>query len=77
MKYEAKDDGSGNAVSQANTTPWVSINQVDAWDECDSLNTEDTRTNIDNDTNNDGTYALISNPEWMTIARNVENVDTN
>ena len=57
--------------------PWRRISQANAWNECDSLNTESGRTNIDNDTNTDGTYALVSNPEWMTIARNVENVATN
>ena len=30
MKYEAKNDGSGNAVSTAVNTPWVNINQIDA-----------------------------------------------
>jgi len=30
MKYEAKDDGSGNAVSTASGTPWVSISQETA-----------------------------------------------
>jgi hypothetical protein len=77
MKYEAKNDGSGNAVSQEASTPWVSINQTDAWDECDDLNSESSRGDIDSDTNTDGTYALISNPEWITIARNVENVAAN
>lgn len=57
--------------------PWRRISQTNAWSECDSLNTESGRTNIDNDTNTDGTYALVSNPEWMTIARNVENVAAN
>lgn len=30
MKYEAKNDGSGNAVSTTSGIPWVSINQTDA-----------------------------------------------
>ncbi len=30
MKYEAKNDGSGNAVSTASGTPWVSITQTAA-----------------------------------------------
>jgi hypothetical protein len=77
MKYEAKNDGFGNAISQEASAPWVSINQTDAWDECDDLNSESSRGDIDSDTNTDGTYALISNPEWMTIARNVENVAAN
>ena len=77
MKYEAKNDGSGNAVSQEASTPWVSISPTNAWNECDDLNSESSRGDIDSDTNTDGTYALISNPEWMTIARNVENVAAN
>lgn len=32
MKYEAKDDGSGNAVSTATGTPWVSISQITSQD---------------------------------------------
>jgi formylglycine-generating enzyme required for sulfatase activity len=32
MKYEAKNDGSGNAVSTATGTPWVSISQITAQD---------------------------------------------
>ena len=34
MKYEAKNDGFGNAVSQPAGTPWVSISQEAARDEC-------------------------------------------
>ena len=55
--------------------PWKSVTQSDAWDECDSLNSEG--AGAGSDTNSDGTYAMISNPEWMVIARNIENVDTN
>ncbi len=76
MEYEAKDVG-GVATSQAAVTPWVSISQTDAWGECDSLNSEPLRADIDSDDNSDGTYALISNPEWMAIARNVEEQDDN
>ncbi len=68
MKYEAKNDGNGNAVSMAEETPWVSINQVEAKAACKNLNTLNRVTNK---------YDLISNPEWMAIARNVENIDTN
>lgn len=76
MKFEAKDS-SDDPVSTATGAPWVSINQINARLECRSLNTESGDANIDGDTNSDGTYALISNPEWMTIARNVENVPGN
>ncbi|MDD3006938.1 MAG: SUMF1/EgtB/PvdO family nonheme iron enzyme [Candidatus Pacebacteria bacterium] len=55
MQYEAKNDGSSNAISQANTTPWVSITQTAAITEC-----------------SDSGGHLITNNEWMTIARNVE-----
>ena len=64
--------------STAQGAPWRRINQINSWAECDSLNSEfPTRADIDSDTGSDGTYALISNPEWMTIARNVENIDSN
>ena len=57
--------------------PWRRIDQINSWNECDSLNSESGRSNIDRDANGDGTYALISNPEWMAIAKNVENVASN
>jgi hypothetical protein len=62
MKYEAKNDGSGNAVSTDTGAPWVSINQTTAKTECTDLGAN---------------YDLISNPEWMAITRNVENVPAN
>jgi hypothetical protein len=57
MQYEAKDDGSGNAVSTAANVPWVNINRADAQAKCAA---------------HGPTYDLISNPEWMTIATNAE-----
>ena len=77
MKYEAKNDGSGNPVSKEDTTPWVEINQTEAFSACRILNSENSDNDINSDANEDGTYALISNPEWMTIARNIELVDEN
>ena len=62
MQFEAKNDGSGNAVSQALGTPWVSINQYDAKTKCTSLGAN---------------YDLISNPEWMTIAFEIEKTASN
>lgn len=62
MKYEAKDDGSGNPISTDIGVPWVNINQADAKAKCQSLGLN---------------YDLISNPEWMAIARNIENVALN
>lgn len=55
MKYEAKNDGSGNPVSTEGTTPWVSISQRTAQDEASSVC--------------DGCH-LITENEWMTIAEN-------
>ena len=71
MKYEAKcsaADGSTCAIathsplSQASNTPWVSIDQQDAMTECTSLGKG---------------FHLISNDEWMTLATNIGNVDSN
>ena len=61
MKYEAKNVG-GVATSQADETPWASITQTDAITECASLG--------------EG-YHLITNAEWMTIARNIEQQTAN
>ena len=77
MKYEAKNDGSGNPVSTEGTTPWVNISQTEAFSACRTLNSEGNDGDINSDANENGTYALISNPEWMTIARNIELVDEN
>ena len=67
MKYEAKiqgmDSGSQTynssyvAESRATGTPWVNISQTNAIAECAALGSS---------------YHLISNNEWMTIARNAE-----
>jgi hypothetical protein len=74
MKYEAKDDLSGNCAtgdttgcpnSSATSPPWTGINQTDAKIECESLNT------------GTGNYHLITNAEWMSIARNLEQQDNN
>ncbi len=65
MQYEAKNVA--GAVSQASTAPWVSINAYNAQNECESLS----------DLNFPGTFTLISNPEWMTIARDIERTASN
>lgn len=62
MTYEAKNDVAGNAISSPDGAPWVSISANDAKTKCTSLGTN---------------YDLISNPEWMTIAHNVENIASN
>lgn len=61
-KYEMRCAGSPCvATSQASSTPWVSINQINAKTACRSLNTTA-----------DVKFDLINNPEWMTVARNIE-----
>jgi formylglycine-generating enzyme required for sulfatase activity len=77
-KYEMKCVGSScptaiasaNAVptSQAASNPWVSISQTNSIAACSYLNTLNGVSNK---------YALISNEEWMTIARNIELVNAN
>ncbi len=53
-------------VSIADEKPWRRISQIKAREACEALNHE-----------GESRYALISNPEWMTIARNIENQDIN
>ena len=85
MKYEAKNEGAATTedatddipVSKPEESPFWGISQNDARSACKNLNSESSDSDIDNDTGGDGTYALISNSEWMTIARNIENVDKN
>lgn len=57
MKFHAKDDGSGNATTGPMGAPWNNIEQVTAKTKCTDLGAG---------------YDLISNAEWMTIARNIE-----
>ena len=64
MKYEAKNDGSGNVISQAASTPWVSINRDDSIAKCAAINSN-------------GKYDLITNDEWQSVARNIELVGSN
>ena len=66
-KYEMKNVGSV-ATSSASGSPWVSITQTASATACTNLNATNGVTNK---------YFLITNPEWMTIARNVENVASN
>lgn len=72
-KYEMKILGLGDgdqqygditmiAESRASGTPWINITQEQAEKECNSLGAN---------------YSLISNAEWMTIARNIEAVPAN
>ncbi|MDD2907575.1 MAG: type II secretion system protein [Candidatus Gracilibacteria bacterium] len=55
-QYEMKNVG-GVATSQAASTPWTSINQPNSIIACNNLGAG---------------YHLITNNEWMTIARNIE-----
>lgn len=56
MQFEAKQNGS-NPTSTAVNTPWVNINQTDAMAACKGLGVG---------------YDLISNAQWMAIARDAE-----
>lgn len=63
-KYEMKCNNdatgaacSGSAVSMAGNQPWVNVTQLNAKSYCAGLGTQ---------------YHLITNPEWMTIARSIE-----
>jgi hypothetical protein len=60
-KYEMKDVGSV-ATSEAAGVPWVYITQPDAKAACAALGSH---------------YHLVTNPEWMTIARDAEQVGSN
>ena|GEM_PF-1745589 len=62
MKFEAKDDGAANPVSQATSTPWNNINQGDAKSACTSLGAR---------------YDIVSNPERMAISIDIENTSSN
>lgn len=62
MQYEAKDDGSGNAVSTASGSPWTMIDQ---------------RTARSTARATCAGCHLITEQEWMTIAENVAMVDAN
>ncbi|RJQ30780.1 hypothetical protein C4572_03390 [Candidatus Parcubacteria bacterium] len=62
MKYEAKNDGSNNAVSTATGGPYVSIDQPTSRTKCEAVGLG---------------YHLISEPEWMTIAENIAQTPIN
>ena len=63
MKYEAKNNGSGNAISQAASTPYVEINRKDSIAKCQAMGSTG--------------YDLITNDEWQSVARNIELVGNN
>ncbi len=66
MKTEAKELA-GIPSAQPTNGPWTSISLSNANTKCQTI------SNV----GFTGTYALISNLEWMTIARNIENVSAN
>ncbi len=66
MQYEAKEIV-GEAASLPGSLPWVNITAADAQTQC----------NFINDPAFPGTFTLISNPEWMTIVRDLEGVPSN
>ncbi|MBC7419642.1 MAG: hypothetical protein H7328_02845, partial [Bdellovibrio sp.] len=61
-KYEMKDDGYGQAISQATGSPWVSINRPTSRSACQALGVG---------------YDLISNDQWQTMARDIADVASN
>ncbi|WP_408098030.1 putative Ig domain-containing protein [Peredibacter sp. HCB2-198] len=63
MKFEAKDEA-GKAVSKPDQRPWTEIKIADAKAACRALGY-------------DKHYDLISNEEWMAIARNIETTASN
>lgn len=62
MKYEAKNNGSDIPVSTPEGNPYTLINLSNAKTKCTGLGTG---------------YDLMSNAEWMTIAREIESVSAN
>ena len=64
--YEMKR-GNAYAVSRASGLPWANIDALAAYEECGELRDPD--SGLDEYT---GDFALISNDEWMAVARNIE-----
>ncbi len=57
MKYEAKDDGTGQPISQANEQPFVNVSRDTAHELCTALGED---------------YTLITNAMWQSVARQIE-----
>jgi hypothetical protein len=66
MKFEAKDSA-GTPTSQAGGVPWGNLTAGNAQLECESMS----------EGGFGGTFTLISNSEWMTIARDIEETASN
>lgn len=56
-QYEMRNDGLDNPVSKASDSPWGNLTVGESAASCASLGAK---------------FSLISNEEWMTIARNIE-----
>ena len=69
VEARSSDEISGFiAYSSSNSTPWVSIDFINAETACNNLNS---------DYSFDGTFRMITNRQWMTIARDAEQQDEN
>lgn len=66
MKYEARESSGAVSTTSAGT-PWVAIKAVDAYARCGEMT----------EANFTGEFSMISNAEWMTIARDIESTDDN
>jgi hypothetical protein len=66
MKYEARDLA-GQTVSVSTGTPLVAIKAVDSQLRCEAIT----------ESGYNGTFSMISNSEWMTIARDIESTKEN
>jgi hypothetical protein len=69
MKYEAKNNGSGDPISTASSSPWAGIDQADSM--------SDAAKTVDQSGATVSGAHLISEAEWMTIAANVLSVPSN
>jgi hypothetical protein len=62
MQYEARVDGANNLVLDPNQYPKTLVSYTEAFNICKNHSDESFT----------GTFALISNAEWMTLAREIE-----
>lgn len=67
MQFEARDAGGNVASASSAGAPELTIRSSDAQTSCEAMTDDDFL----------GTFTLISNPEWMTIARDIELVASN
>ncbi len=67
MQFEARRNNSGDPESVASGNAWNWISAIDAFSECQNISID----------GYNGEFALISNREWMTIARDIETTAVN